>query len=635
MILHSLRRKLLLSYAVLALGVLVGGLWSIYHFDTLGRSVRRILSNNYRSVLYAQTMKESLERQDSAMTFHAIGQEDRALPQYEENQRRFSENYTQASKNVTEVGESDVIQRIGAEFGEYRRAAQAFLRQKPVSVAAQRQYYFRELEPRFVRLKGHCTDLLELNQAAMVRAQQRAEQQAAEASRASVGLAGGLLLFAILYSLHFSRRLVAPLARLTQAARRIGEGDLELRIEAPTGDEVEVLAEEFNRMTAHLREYREREAARLQVAEQQAEVAMDHLYEPVVVTGSAGEIVGLNRAAGSLFGDRDRWQGRPVSELENPALTEAVRQAIQRQEAVAPEGERGLARIVAGPHEQFYRIRTVPLLRPEASDGTPVAGTVTVLEDVTRIRELDRLKDEFISVASHELRTPLTSLQMAVQLLAEGSVGALTPQQERLVRMVVGDSERLERLTRDLLDLTRLEAGTTSPTLAPVNPADLIEATVRSLRGKVEQKSLAVKIEPEAGLPPLLGDEAQLTRVLTNLFSNAIRHTPAGGRLEVRALREGEQIRFTVRDTGDGIPSEYLPRIFERFVQVPGATSGGAGLGLPIARKIVEAHGGRIWAESEPGQGSQFHFTIPIAASRGKSGVQKELSHAGSTHSGD
>jgi signal transduction histidine kinase len=207
---------------------------------------------------------------------------------------------------------------------------------------------------------------------------------------------------------------------------------------------------------------------------------------------------------------------------------------------------------------------------------------------------------------------------MAVQLLAEGSAGPLAEKQQRLVQMAGVDAERLDRLTRDLLDLTRLEAGTAVPHRRPVRPLDAVEMAVGPLRPQAEEKGVTLTVQVESALPLVSADLEQLSRVVSNLVVNAIRHTPGGGEVTVTAApseetdRRDRFMRFTVRDTGEGIPPEYLGRVFERFVQVPGATAGGAGLGLPIAKKIVEAHGGQIWAGSDLGRGTRFQFTVPL-----------------------
>jgi signal transduction histidine kinase len=622
----SLRYKLLLSYAILVFGILLVGAWAIYNFAVLGRSVGRIMADNYRSVLDAQAMKETLERQDSAMLFHLSGEAARARSQYVSNRGRFARAYADAASNITEKGETEAIRDIGREFGEYQNLTREFLGRP--RTAADRPLYFARLEPAFVHLKDRCDDLLRLNQDAMVRSQDRAQGKARAATQTAVGLALGTLVLGILYSVNLSRRLVAPLVGLTEAARRIGQGDLEQRIVVKTRDEVQVLGDEFNRMTASLREYREREAARLHVAQRQAEAAINHLYEPVVVTDAQGCVVGLNRAGEALFGPEGERHGRPVEELEAKAISAAVREALERRAPVAPESERGIAVIPVDRTERVFRVRTAPLLL----DGDGVAGAVTVLEDVTRLRELDRLKDEFISVASHELRTPLTSMQLAVQLLAEGSAGPLSDKQSQLVRMASQDATRLDRLTRDLLDLTRLEAGTAVPNRRTMPVAGPVEGALGPLLATAGARGVQIVREISPDLPPISGDLEQLSRVVSNLVANAVRHTPSGGTVRVTAAPVADMIEYTVSDTGEGIPPEYLDRVFERFAQVPGATAGGAGLGLPIARKIVEAHGGRISVESEPRKGTTFRFTVPVAPAQPASGasphITLEKSHA-------
>jgi signal transduction histidine kinase len=240
-------------------------------------------------------------------------------------------------------------------------------------------------------------------------------------------------------------------------------------------------------------------------------------------------------------------------------------------------------------------------------------GAVTLLEDITHLREIDRLKSEFIATASHELRTPLTSVQMGVHLLLERAVGELTDKQVEVLSACREDCERLDKLMRDLLDLSRIEAGESRPTLEPLRTKDLINGATEELRSQVESKGLDFKVETPTDLPSVRVDRSQVERVLANLVVNAIRYT-RHGEIKVSAEQRGNSVAVSVSDTGSGIPQEYLPHIFDKFVQVPGATTGGAGLGLAISRLIVEAHGGQISVQSDPSTGSTFTFTLPIAA---------------------
>jgi signal transduction histidine kinase len=212
------------------------------------------------------------------------------------------------------------------------------------------------------------------------------------------------------------------------------------------------------------------------------------------------------------------------------------------------------------------------------------------------------------------MRTPLATLQMGVNLLLEGSAGAVSPAQAEVLATCRDEAARLERLLGELLDLSRLESGETAPRLADVGAAALVRDAVEPLRLQVEGKGLTMRVAVPETLPTVRADRAQVERVLANLVTNAVRATERG-EIAVSALaREGE-VAVSVRDTGRGIPPEWLPRVFERFVQVPGAAAGGAGLGLAISQHIVRAHGGHLTVRSEPGHGSEFTFTLP--ATRG------------------
>ena len=271
-----------------------------------------------------------------------------------------------------------------------------------------------------------------------------------------------------------------------------------------------------------------------------------------------------------------------------------------------------------GQMARSFNDMTARLRESRASDrgalaqARQVAERVMLLEDVRHLHEVNRLKSEFVAEASHELRTPLASLQLGLNLLLERPE-SLTPRQLEILTLCRDDGDRLARLSRDLLDLSRLETGQRPPQLAPVATAGLVDAAVEPLRRQMEARGLTLKVEVPAELPPVSADHAQIERVLSNLIANAMRATPAGGRIVVSAAPRPGEVAVTVADTGTGIPSEYLSRIFEPFVQVPDGPKGGAGLGLAICRRIVEAHGGQISVASTPGHGSAFTFTLPRA----------------------
>jgi signal transduction histidine kinase len=289
-------------------------------------------------------------------------------------------------------------------------------------------------------------------------------------------------------------------------------------------------------------------------------------------------------------------------------IATAVSETLSSQQPVAGEGAALVLPLAVDGSERAFRLRTTPMRDEEGR----LLGAVTLLEDITHLREIDRLKSEFIATASHELRTPLTSVQMSVHLLLEGAAGTLSEKQHEVLDACREDCSRLEKLMRDLLDLSKIEAGEAAPHLVAISAGDLIAGTAESFRGQVEARGIALKIDMAPGLPFVLADRAQIERVVSNLVSNALRHTEPGGEIHITALPRDGHVAVSVADTGRGIPPEYLPIIFDKFVRVPNAPSGGAGLGLAISKSIIEAHGGQIVVQSKLGYGTTFTFTLRV-----------------------
>jgi PAS domain S-box-containing protein len=334
------------------------------------------------------------------------------------------------------------------------------------------------------------------------------------------------------------------------------------------------------------------------------------MYDPLIVTDVDSKVIRINKAAEQLFGQVPESPRIPVSDLiSDHRILHAIESAIKADHVSANEDESSHVQLSLKGDRRTYRLRVTPMKGSEDR----IVGSVTVLEDITHLRIVDRMKSEFIGVASHDLRSPVTSLILGNHLLIEGVAGPLTPTQIEVLDSQREDLERLERLMRDLLDVSKLEAGASPPKLEPISIFDLANHPVENLKIQADKKSIKLNLELPENLPLVDADALQIGRVLTNLVGNALRHTPEGGSVTVNASRNHNEVTLSVEDTGAGIPEEYRKRIFDQFVQVPGAPQGGAGLGLSIARKIVQAHGGEMTVESQVGKGSRFSFTLPIS----------------------
>jgi PAS domain S-box-containing protein len=605
----TLRTKLLLGYAgfVLALGLL--GAWSARTLNQMSAVSGHIIAENYDSVVAAQDMKESLERQDSAALFDLLGQRERARQQAAEHRRRFDAALAAASANITEPGERDDVEAIRRGRDEYYRRFDAFTQ----TAGDRTTVYFQSLEPQFNQVRAGADSLLRLNQEAMRRKADAASRIARRWFFVTLGLALVLMAAGVAIELSLSRAIVGPVAQLTAATARLASGDLETPpVPVRSADEIGTLAVSFNRMADRLRELRRSDMGKLLIAQQTTEAVIDSLFDPVVVADGEGLVARLNPAAERLFGAKANALGRPISAVtRDPRITQSVADVLSSHAPAASEDAAATLPWAVDGARRAFRIRSTPMKDP---DGRLV-GVVTLLEDVTHLSEVSRVKSEFIAAASHELRTPLTSVQMGIHLLLEGSAGR-SERQRDILQVCREDTTRLDRLMRELLDLSKIESGAVTPQMAPVRPVTLVGEAIEPLRLQVEARGIRLEVDAPPDLPHVSVDRGQIERVITNLVSNAMRATADGGSITVAAVRRSDEVAVSVTDTGSGIPREYLATIFEPFVQVPHATAGGAGLGLTISRRIVEGHDGRLSVQSEPGRGSTFTFTIPLASER-------------------
>jgi two-component system phosphate regulon sensor histidine kinase PhoR len=240
-------------------------------------------------------------------------------------------------------------------------------------------------------------------------------------------------------------------------------------------------------------------------------------------------------------------------------------------------------------------------------------STLLVFQNLTRIHRLETVRRDFVSNVSHELRTPLASLKALTETLQEGALED-PPAARRFLKRMEDEIDNLTQMVRELLDLSRIESGRVPFDRLSVNPMMMMGNAVERMRLQAERGGLNIQVDASQSLPEVMADADRIEAVLVNLLHNAIKFTPPSGQIVVSARQDGDKVVFSVRDTGIGIKPEDLSRIFERFYKADQSRSGGGtGLGLSIARHTIEAHQGSIWADSHPGQGSTFYFTLPVA----------------------
>ena len=605
----SLRAKLLLAQAPIFAALIVVALVSILQGRELAARSAAVLRDNYLSVLAAQRMNESQQEIQTRVLSHALGRDDHARRRVDAELLRFDEQLRIEEGNITEPGEGEAARALRESFERYRETTAAVMAASPGPPA--QNLLFEKLEPMSAELGAAVGRILVLNEDAIVR--KNGDVERAAGSMRTIVTVVPLLAFVlgIAGSIRLTRRMLNPLDALADAARRLGERDFDARARIQGRDEIARLAAEFDGMADRLQRYQRSTLGELLQAQLAAQSAIDSLPDPVLVFDLEGALLAANEAATRTLGARAGEPSTDPLRAADPALRALVARVrehvLSGRGAYVPHGLEEAVRITATEGEHFLLARGAPVYDRESA----VTGATVVLQDVTRLRRFDQLKTDLVATVAHELRTPLTSLHMAVHLCLEGAAGPLSEKQIDLLDAARADCLRLQSMVNDLLDVSRFEGGAVPIATRAVAPGEILLAAEESHRASAELKGVSLEHEIGEELPAVAADRERLPLVLDNLLENAIRYTPSGGRVTLRARSDAGSVRFEVEDMGKGIPPELRAQIFEKFARGPDEEAGGAGLGLFLAREIVRGHGGEIGVDEAAGGGSLFWFTLP------------------------
>jgi NtrC-family two-component system sensor histidine kinase KinB len=426
------------------------------------------------------------------------------------------------------------------------------------------------------------------------------------AASGQLTLAYGFFAALVLVEIAVVAMVLQPIRMLARDARQIAQGNLEHRVEWSSHDDFGVIAGELNRIAVRLRDLRDTEAGRRQMEFQLSDAVLQSIFEPIIVTDGKGQVLKLNQAAAELLGeaagDRMALTNTPGGEK----ILSAIRDAVSMQKPVGTEDEASMLPTRIGQKERSYRLRTTPM---RDSEGR-LLGAVTTLEDVTSLQDADRFKTQFIAVASRKLRGPLLQLRRGLYAIGQGYGGELLPLQTELIARASGEAEQLNDLMSDLIEVAELDSGKREMKVERVRPSPaLMEARDRFCEEAAE-KHIRVDVNAYSDVAPVKADRRALRSILDNLLSNAIRYTPEDGEILLAAEETKDFVQFTVRDTGRGIEADRLGSIFDRLNTF---SDKGTGLGLALARRLVESQGGQIAVESRLGHGATFRFTLPVA----------------------
>ena len=533
---------------------------------------------------------------------------------------RFEDNLYAQLRNCTLPGELAATRHIAGLWVEYKSHYGQF----NAAGKGRAGLYESDLFPRYDELKQLAQHVADMNMSNMISVDGQVKRTLLTVRNSLLALVitGTGLAAMVVWTAGVS--ILRPLRNFRDSARQIGDGNLDLNLPIRSRDEIGELTEAFNSMTSRLREFKRIDHDRIMRSEQTMQLAIDSLPDAVFVIGPDDRIAIANDAARSYFGIE---AGREVNSLGLNWLGPLYEEVKSCHRSVEPQGYKSAIQLFIDGKERFLLPRAVPMLSPDKRQ----IGVTAILVDVTQLRQVDEAKSSLVSLVSHELRTPLTSQQLLLGLLITTLGPTLPPNQKRMLEVAKQDSDRLYRTIDDLLSLSRMESGRMQFRFRAMSADEIIASAVEPLRQLFIDKSIVLDVQSNDRLPMVKADPSSIHSVLTNLLSNALKYSPAGGEVIVAAEQDGESVAFSVRDTGPGISEEFRPRIFEKFFRVPTSSGpSGAGLGLSIAKSIIEAHGGHIGFTCQKGEGTVFRFQIPIAGASGPILAEAEAARANS-----
>ena len=543
-----IQRRITLGIGILFTMILLLGIQSVGYVRQLSRATRTILADNYNSLQYAGEMLRSL---------NDIGQDSIS-------RHALRENLALQQQNITEISEKETtaaLERHVASLSD------------PVT----------EAEIRTVR--EDLFRIMELNMAAIRAKSAGVEQRADYAMWWLIAVAALCALIAGGILVWFPQSVLRPIDALKKGITQIANHNYRERLDFPGNREFESVAESFNDMAAKLDEYRRSSLDDLMTAKKR--------IEAFSVLNLREDAVGRDAAEVALSNDLLRRLVRGVNDTEKDADKEPLK-------------------IYADNKESYFQVENTPLyITPVGGREQQFVGNLIVLNNVTRFKELDSAKTNFISTVSHEMKTPISSILMSLQLLGDDRLGTLNGEQKQLVTSIKESSDRLLSITGELLNMTQIETGKLKLIPKVTKPIELIDYAVKATQVLAERFCCFVEVDYPEKISKLFVDNEKIAWVITNLLSNAIHHSPERSRIIVGAVQREKAVEIYVQDFGRGIDPRYHKSIFERYFRVPGTKVQGSGLGLAISKEFVEAHGGTISVESEIGRGSRFSILLP------------------------
>lgn len=606
-ILKTLKGKISLIYISLVVLIALVGFTGFLNLFRLEKAVDSLMTNNYKSINAAAQMTEAIERQDGAVLINISVDSGKGMEAFMGDHANFIEWYQIEVNNVTELGEKKLTENIGRQYEQYVKYFSELQNNSSKNQEGTLALYNSTMLPLFNQIKQNLAEISHLNETAMFRSKTEASSKTRTSMYFLLGLSFSAVLGGYAAARHYVNRFLNPLNQLSESISRVKAGELNQQLLVQTNDETGKLATEFNNMTQRLQNYANSTMGQLMTEKNKSMAIVKSISDPLLVLDINYRIILINDACENFFNITESdIQGKHFLEvIHNGEIFDYIASVVQA-------GAEHYEKIIQMNRESdFYFNVVVAAVKDPESQNT---GVIVVFHNVTELKELERVKTDFVATISHEFKTPLTSIMMAASMLSDSSMGVLNTEQQEVIEALKEDGEKLSVLVNDLLELSRIESGKAVYQFESCLIHNIVKKSVAEFAYTATRKGVHLVMEQTNELPPVYADFDKINWVLNNLINNALKFTAAGDTVTIGAILEQPDVQIFVKDTGTGILPENIGHVFDRFYQVKGGEveERGTGLGLYVSKEIVRAHDGEIWVSSKPGEGSTFIFTIPI-----------------------
>lgn len=574
----KIKTKLNLGVGLLFLLIIILTLVSAFYIFSIKKDTENILKANYNTLEYSRNMLLSLDILNSDT---------------QQSIQSFEANLNKQTKNITEDGEESATQNLHKSFNLLKEN--------------------KNNEKLKSKIRQDIFEIMKLNMTAI---KQKSDIAKHTAETANLWIAiTGTLCFLIAFNLlvNLPNNIADPIKELTGSIKEIANKNYSERVHFMNHNEFGDLAKSFNTMAQKLEEYHNSNLYKLLFEKKRLDTLINNMHDPIIGMDNDGFILFVNDEALKIIGMKSEdVVGKTAADLalKNDLIKSLIAKTLEIESNVSNKKSLPM-KIFADGKESYFEKENVNIsIQPTGEEHSIDIGDVIILRNITPFKELDFAKTNFIATISHELKTPISSIKFSLKLLEKEQTGILNEDQLHLIESINDDSERLLKITGELLELSQVETGNIQLNIDKSNPYEIVRYAIEAVKTQAEQKQIELFIDADDYLSNIKADTEKTAWVLINFLTNAIRYSSEKSEIKVKLKSNNAQISFAVVDTGKGIDKRYLSKVFDKYFQIPGSHKTGTGLGLAISKEFIEAQGGTIGVESELGLGSTFYFNL-------------------------